>query len=71
MKRLTKAARLKAATKIAHESPTTWFCMLEQALRTGDREREAIARRELNRLGVCVYVDEERAGFQAAAGARA
>ena len=39
------------------DSPTAWFCELEQAIRTGDRDREMTARRELSRLGVLVTID--------------
>jgi hypothetical protein len=39
------------------DSPTAWFCELEQAIRSSDREREMTARRELARLGVLVTID--------------
>ena len=39
------------------DSPTAWFCEFELAIRSGDREREMTARRELARLGVMVTVD--------------
>jgi len=39
------------------ESPLTWFEVLERAIRDGDLDRETIARRELHRLGVVVFVD--------------
>lgn len=33
---------------------TTWFVVLEQALRAGDRQREEEAKRNLTRLGFVV-----------------
>jgi hypothetical protein len=39
------------------DSPTAWFCELEQAIRAGNSDRELIARRELGRLGVLVTID--------------
>ena len=40
------------------QSPTAWFLMLERAIRGRDRGLEEVARRELARLGVSVWVDE-------------
>src|SRR5262249_10504213 len=39
------------------DSPTAWFCELERAIRSGHRDREVEARRELARLGVLVTID--------------
>lgn len=39
------------------DSPTTWFAVLERALRTGDFDLAARAKRELERLGVTVTFD--------------
>ena len=49
------------------DTPSSWFNLLERALRDGDRKQEAIARRELVRLGFAIWVDEEKFGFRAAA----
>ena len=40
-----------------HDSPTGWFCELEQAIRAGNHDREIRARRELAVLGVLVVID--------------
>ena len=40
-----------------NDSPTTWFCLMESAIRCGDRKAELEARRQLARLGVLVTVD--------------
>ncbi len=39
---------------LAGRSPSTWFALLEIALRQGDRTGAARARRRLRRLGVTV-----------------
>ena len=39
------------------ESPLGWFELFERAVREGDIEKECIARRELQRLGIVVFVD--------------
>lgn len=39
------------------DSPTAWFAVLERALRTGDSDLAARAKRELERLGVTVSFD--------------
>lgn len=44
-------------TEKNEDSPTTWFCELEQSIRRGNHARELVARRELARLGVLVTID--------------
>ena len=50
------------------DSRAAWFMVLDRALMENDEEQERIARRELARLGVAIYIDEEKLGFRAAAG---
>lgn len=44
-------------TEKNEDSPTMWFCELEQSIRRGNHARELVARRELARLGVLVTID--------------
>lgn len=44
-------------SKELSDSPTAWFCVMEAAIRRGNREAELQARRELARLGVLVVID--------------
>ncbi len=47
-------------------SPAAWFAVLEAARRRGDTEREALAERELRRLGVRVQWFEPTPGREGA-----
>jgi hypothetical protein len=44
----------------AKASPLTWFAELWFARQSGDRDREATARRQLRERGVDVLIDESR-----------
>lgn len=47
----------------------TWFAELWLARQSGDREREAIAKRQLRDQGIDVLIDSDRFPLAAAAGA--
>lgn len=44
-------------TESWRDNPSAWFITLEKAIRTGNRQRQLQARRELARLGVLVVID--------------
>ncbi|MBL8730321.1 MAG: hypothetical protein JNM25_18025 [Planctomycetes bacterium] len=50
-------ARHETKQKTSDDSPTGWFCVMEAAIRRGNRDQELRARRELARLGVLVTID--------------
>lgn len=41
-------------------SPVAWFCVLEEARQKNDFERAALAKRELQRLGVQIRYRKKR-----------
>ena len=43
-----------------NDSPTAWFAVLERARLTDDYELAALARRELERLGVKVHFQQRQ-----------